>query len=169
MPLIPSSMEYPTSYELSISPFSALRSYLFIESNASFSLVPNLYLHAALSCPIPTQCNYLPSWSLSKSSQCGWRQSLELYKLSYMDLPSCFSQSSFKADFLRKCVLMLTPLHTLARFCWKDPDIAVSCETMPGPSKYRSGWSQSAIGWITRPPMEELEILPKEPKGTATL
>jgi hypothetical protein len=40
---------------------------------------------------------------------------------------------------------MLTSLHTLARFCWKDPDIAVSCETMPGPSKHRSGWSQSAI------------------------
>jgi hypothetical protein len=29
--------------------------------------------------------------------------------------------------------------------------------------------SQSAIGWVTRPPMEELEKLPKEVKGTATL
>ena len=26
----------------------------------------------------------------------------------------------------------LTPLYTLARFCGNDPDIAVSCETMPG-------------------------------------
>ena len=26
-----------------------------------------------------------------------------------------------------------------------------------------------AIGWVTRPPMEELEKLPKELKGTATL
>jgi hypothetical protein len=26
-----------------------------------------------------------------------------------------------------------------------DPDIAVSCETMPVPGKYRSGCSQSAI------------------------
>jgi hypothetical protein len=26
----------------------------------------------------------------------------------------------------------LTPLHTLERFCWKDPDIAVSCEAMRG-------------------------------------
>ena len=51
----------------------------------------------------------------------------------------------------------------------KDPDIAVSCETMPGPSKHRSGCSQSAIGWITGPPMEELEKAPKELKGTATL
>jgi hypothetical protein len=29
--------------------------------------------------------------------------------------------------------------------------------------------SQSAIGWVTRPPMEELEKVPKELKGTATL
>ena len=56
-----------------------------------------------------------------------------------------------------------------SKFCWKDPDIAVSCETMPGPSKHRSGCSQSAIGWITGPPMEELEKVPKELKGTATL
>jgi hypothetical protein len=28
----------------------------------------------------------------------------------------------------------LTPLHTLARFYRKDPDIAVSCETMLGPT-----------------------------------
>jgi hypothetical protein len=28
---------------------------------------------------------------------------------------------------------------------------------------------QSAIGWITGPPMEELEKEPKELKGTATL
>jgi hypothetical protein len=64
---------------------------------------------------------------------------------------------------------MLTPLHTLARFCWKDPDIAVSCETMPQPSKHRSGFSQSAIGLITGPPMEELEEVPRELKGSTTL
>jgi hypothetical protein len=46
-----------------------------------------------------------------------------------------------------------------------DPDIAVSCETTPGPSKHISGCSQSAIGWITGPPMEELEKIPKELKG----
>jgi hypothetical protein len=40
---------------------------------------------------------------------------------------------------------------------------------MPGPSKHRSGCSQSAIGWITGPPMEELEKVPKELKGSATL
>ena len=51
----------------------------------------------------------------------------------------------------------------------KDPDVAVSCETMPGPSKHRSGCSQSANGWITGLPMEELEEVPKELKGSATL
>jgi hypothetical protein len=63
----------------------------------------------------------------------------------------------------------LTPLYTLARFCWEDPDIAVSCEAILGPSKHRSGCSQSAIGWNTRPPMEELEKIPKELKGPTTL
>jgi hypothetical protein len=51
----------------------------------------------------------------------------------------------------------------------KGPDIAVSCETMLGPSKHRSGCSHSAIGWITGPPMEELEKVAKELKGSATL
>jgi hypothetical protein len=39
-----------------------------------------------------------------------------------------------------------TLLHMPVRFCWKDPDIAVSCEAMPVPGKHRSGCSQSAIG-----------------------
>ena len=30
-----------------------------------------------------------------------------------------------------------TLLHMPARFCWKDPDIAISCEAMPVPGKYR--------------------------------
>jgi hypothetical protein len=34
-----------------------------------------------------------------------------------------------------------------ARFCCKDPDIAVSCEAMPVPGKHRSRCSQSATGW----------------------
>jgi hypothetical protein len=40
---------------------------------------------------------------------------------------------------------------------------------MQGPSKHISGCSLSAIGWITGLPMEELEKVPKELKGTATL
>jgi hypothetical protein len=36
---------------------------------------------------------------------------------------------------------------------------------MPGPSKHRSGCSQSAIAWTTGPPMEELEKVPKDLKG----
>jgi hypothetical protein len=47
--------------------------------------------------------------------------------------------------------------------------MTVSCEIMPGPGKHRSGSSQSAIGWITGPPMEELEKVPKEQKGSAVL
>jgi hypothetical protein len=53
--------------------------------------------------------------------------------------------------------------------CCKDCDIAASCETRPGPSKHRSGCSQSTIGWITEPPMEELEKVSKELKRSATL
>ena len=60
-------------------------------------------------------------------------------------------------------------LYMPPRFCWKDPDIPVSCEAMPVPTKHRSGSSQSAIGWNTGPPMEELEKVPKEVKGSATL
>jgi hypothetical protein len=37
------------------------------------------------------------------------------------------------------------------------------------PSKHRSGCSQSAIGWITGLPMEELEKVSKELWGSATL
>jgi hypothetical protein len=58
---------------------------------------------------------------------------------------------------------------TLASVCCKVPDIAVSCETRPGPSKHRSGCSQSIIGWITWPPREELEKVSKELKRSATL
>jgi hypothetical protein len=54
-----------------------------------------------------------------------------------------------------------TLLHMPARFCLKDPDIPVSCEVMPVPDKYRSGCSQSSIGWNIGPPMEKLEKAPK--------
>ena len=64
---------------------------------------------------------------------------------------------------------MKTLLHMPARFCWKDSDIAVSCEALPVPGKYRSGCSQSSIGWNTGPPMEELEKAHKELKGSAAL
>jgi hypothetical protein len=38
------------------------------------------------------------------------------------------------------------------------------------PGKYRSGCSQSSIGWNTGPPpVKELEKVPKELKGSATL
>jgi hypothetical protein len=34
------------------------------------------------------------------------------------------------------------------------------------PGKYRSGCSESPIGWNTGPPMEELEKVPQELKGS---
>jgi hypothetical protein len=37
------------------------------------------------------------------------------------------------------------------------------------PGKYRSGCSQSSIGWNTGPLIKELEKVPKELKGSATL
>jgi hypothetical protein len=60
---------------------------------------------------------------------------------------------------------MPTPLHTLAKFCWKDPDMAAYYETMQGSREQRSRCSQSATGWITGPPMEELEEVPRELGG----
>ena len=62
-----------------------------------------------------------------------------------------------------------TLLHMSERFSFQDPDIALSYESMPMPGKYRSGCSQSAIGWNTGPLMKELEKVPKELKGLATL
>jgi hypothetical protein len=48
--------------------------------------------------------------------------------------------------------------------CGQDPDIAVSCEALPVPGKYRSVCSQSSIGQSTRSPMKELEKVPKKLK-----
>ena len=62
-----------------------------------------------------------------------------------------------------------TQLHMSTRFCRRDPDIADSCEAMPVPGKYRSGYSESSIGWSTWPLMKELEKVPKELKGSETL
>ena len=65
--------------------------------------------------------------------------------------------------------LVLKALVLRVEHVWKEPDIAVSCETMSGPSKHISECSQSAIGWIIGPPVEELEKVSKELKRSATL
>jgi hypothetical protein len=62
-----------------------------------------------------------------------------------------------------------TLLHIPTRFSLQDPDIAVSCEAMTVPGKYRSGCSQSSIEWNTGSPMKELEKVPKERKGSSAL
>jgi hypothetical protein len=53
-----------------------------------------------------------------------------------------------------------------ARAIQRNP---VSYEAMPVPGKYRSGCSQSFIGWNTGPPMKELEKVSKEIKGSLAL
>jgi hypothetical protein len=55
------------------------------------------------------------------------------------------------------------------RAWWQEPDIAVSCEALPGPDKYRSGCLQSSIGESTRSPMKDLEKVLKELKGSEAL
>jgi hypothetical protein len=62
-----------------------------------------------------------------------------------------------------------TLLHMPERFCRQDPDIALSCEAMPMPGKYRSVYSQSSIAWNTGPLMKELEKVSKGLKWSATL
>jgi hypothetical protein len=62
-----------------------------------------------------------------------------------------------------------TLLQMPARFCRQDPDIAISCEAMPVPGKYRSGCSQSSIEWNTGPLKKELEKVLKELKGSSNL
>ena len=46
-----------------------------------------------------------------------------------------------------------TQLHMPEIYCRLDTDIADSSEAMPVPGKYRSGGSQSSIGWNTGPPL----------------
>jgi hypothetical protein len=47
------------------------------------------------------------------------------------------------------------------RAYWQEPDIAVSCEALPVPGKYRSGCSQSSIRWrSTRSSMKQPDKYP---------
>ena len=62
-----------------------------------------------------------------------------------------------------------TLLQMPTRACWQDSDIALSCEAMPMPGKYRSGCSQSTIGWNAGPLMKKLDKVPKEQMRSATL
>jgi hypothetical protein len=67
------------------------------------------------------------------------------------------------------CIYVLIHWKSFLLFCWQVPDIALSCEAMPVPGKYRNGCSQSSIGWNTGPLMKKLEKVPKELKGYSTL
>ena len=55
---------------------------------------------------------------------------------------------------------------------WKElqrQNLELRRKDVPSRNCCRSGCSQSAIGLITGPPMEELEKVPKELKGSASL
>jgi hypothetical protein len=55
-------------------------------------------------------------------------------------------------------------LHMPERLCWQDPDIALSCESMPMPGKYRSGYP--VIYWMDhRAPNEGARENTKGAKG----
>ena len=63
-----------------------------------------------------------------------------------------------------------TLLDMPARFCWKDPDIASCCLWGKASVWQIQKWMFTVIiGWNTGPPMEELEKVPKELKGSTTL
>jgi hypothetical protein len=76
---------------------------------------------------------------------------------------------------LGNIILFVRHVYTFIMSCEnKNIDVilihlVVSCEAMPVPCKYRSGFSQSSIGWNTGPPVEKLEKVPKALKGSATL
>jgi hypothetical protein len=75
------------------------------------------------------------------------------------------TETKFRAETVEKTIQRLfylgihpiynhqtqTLLHMEARFCWQDPDTALSCEAMPVHGKYRSRCSQSSLGWNTGP------------------
>jgi hypothetical protein len=61
-----------------------------------------------------------------------------------------------------------TLLWTQRSAYWQEPDIAISCEALPEPDKYRDACSQLNIGLSTGSPVEDLEKGLKELKGFAT-
>jgi hypothetical protein len=137
--------------------FPIISTFLALFLSLAFAITCTLWIH--LFCLLSASSRYHLTYMKTFMSILFWVNW-------HMSFTKCLI---YTCGWILAILRILTPLHTLARFCWKDPDIALSFETMPGPSKHRSGWSQSSIGWVTRPPMEELEKLPKKLMGTATL
>jgi hypothetical protein len=81
----------------------------------------------------------------------GWT----IQRLPYLGIHSIISQQTH------------TLLHMPTIFCQQDRDIVVSCEAKPVDAN--SQWMFTVTGWNTASPMEEIEKVPKELKGFATL
>jgi hypothetical protein len=62
---------------------------------------------------------------------------------------------------------MVLPSVSALNFVSVTPSVGILSTLLPG--KYKSGCSQSSIGWNTGSPMKELEKVPRELKGSATL
>jgi hypothetical protein len=83
--------------------------------------------------------------------------------------PSKFQEQILRTSIKWREQANCTPLPAAPAYQLSVGDNTQKSEAMQGPSKHRSGCSQSAIGWITGPPVEELERVPKELKRSATL
>jgi hypothetical protein len=79
------------------------------------------------------------------------------------------TETKFRAETEGKTITRLLYLGIHSIYNHQTQTLALSCEAMPVPGKYRSGCSQSSIGWNTGPLMKELGKIPKELKGSATL
>jgi hypothetical protein len=106
------------------------------------------------------------------------QQSANMVFMSYIYIK--LSPSEHVASLLILSVILVDQLNLTLALCFFSFAFSFSSyhfflvfsspkEYTVGPSKHRSGCSQSAIGWITGLPMEELEKVPKELKGSATL
>jgi hypothetical protein len=73
-----------------------------------------------------------------------------------------------KTDYRIKQSYLSTEVHWICGCSFPSIHILLF-KLSVGPSKHRSGCSQSSIGWITGPSMEEPEKVPKELKESATL
>ena len=84
-----------------------------------------------------------------------------------LESPECSSYSEVTLLTIGKDKENLVPKQEGIEFCLPEYNLNVFGNDQSSGGGH--GSSQSAIGWITGLPMEELEKVPKELKGSATL